>query len=60
MVKEQVEVQQKERVGGVAHRQLALWVCCLESPGRDVVIGIEAELSNAIKVGDRFGRIESH
>lgn len=56
-------MQHEERVGGVTHRQLALWVCCLESPGRGAVIGIDVlklELSNGIKAGDRFGRIESH
>lgn len=42
---------------------LALWVCCLESPGRGVVIAIEVlkfVLRNEIKVGDRFGGMKSH
>lgn len=63
MVKKQVEMQQEEGVGRVNHRQLALWVCYLESPGRGAVIGIEVlklALSNGIKVGARFGRIENH
>lgn len=55
-------MQQEKGVGGVTHRQLAMWVCCLESPGR-CVIGMDVlklELSNGIKAEDRFGRIESH
>lgn len=56
-------MQQEEGVGGVTHRHLALWVCCLESPGRGAVFEIDVlklELNNGIEAGDRFVRIESH